>query len=364
MYCRKIPPCVRLKHRLWPATVRLRSTSRSPTNNDFAPRPSSSTNYFNASHVVQSSSASTTAIVLVAASLLGGLAVLFQAFDTTENNDHKDALNDQRAGDYARMADIALPERPGKLTTKQETKLQELWTATFHIFGVPGLENGANIESPESGKGEAGKGPEKKKKKRLGLFGSKKPDEVDGEDVNGLPAMEGEDKHGQAKEFRKILESESPEDLRQAFWSMVKHDNPDGLLLRFLRARKWHVHNALIMLIATVHWRFAEMKVDDDIVRRGEGGAADDSASPNAALKKEGDDFLAQFRLGKSFIHGTDKEGRPICCVRVRLHKQGEQSEKSLERFTVYTIETCRILLTSNVDTAVGLVRIEGIDAH
>jgi hypothetical protein len=42
--------------------------------------------------------------------------------------------------------------------------------------------------------------------------------------------------------------------------------------------------------------------------------------------------------------------------VRARLHKAGEQSEESLERFTVYTIETARMLLRPPIDTAVSPV--------
>ena len=151
-----------------------------------------------------------------------------------------------------------------------------------------------------------------------------------------------------------MIASQSPEDLRKAFWSMVKHDHPDGLLLRFLRARKWDVQKALAMMISTMHWRLQDMHVDDDVMTKGEGGAASDSKSPNAAINKEGKDFLAQMRLGKSFLHGTDKEGRPMCFVRARLHRAGEQSEPSLERYTVYLIETTRLMLAPPVDTAVG----------
>lgn len=136
---------------------------------------------------------------------------------------------------------------------------------------------------------------------------------------------------------------------------MVKSDNPDGLLLRFLRARKWDIDKALVMMVSTMQWRAKEMHVDDSIVRDGEAAALDASASSDAAIKKEGEDFMAQLRLGKSYLHGTDKEGRPMCTVRVRLHKQGEQSEKSLERFTVHVLETARLLLVAPVDTAVGI---------
>lgn len=73
-------------------------------------------------------------------------------------------------------------------------------------------------------------------------------------------------------------------------------------------------------------------------------------------------DFMAQLRMGKSFLHGWDKVGRPICHVRVRLHKAGEQSEESLERYTVYIMETARLMLSSQVDTAVRALFLIAVD--
>lgn len=258
------------------------------------------------------------------------------------------------------MPGAALPGRPGNLTKEQELRLQDMWTATLKVFDVSAFNDGTNgdaasIRASENAAHAGTVGLEKKKKKRVNLFSRKHHDDAGTEDAETVSETEGNDKYGQTKEFHKVLESQSPEAIRTAFWTMVKHDNPDGLLLRFLRARNWNVQNALIMLISTMHWRMQGMHVDDDIVRRGEGGALEDSASSNAPTKKEGHDFLTQMRLGKSFLHGTDKEGRPITFVRVKLHKQGEQSEASLERFTVYTIETARLLLSSNVDTAVSI---------
>ena len=264
------------------------------------------------------------------------------------------------------MSASPLPGRPGNLTAEQEVKLQEMWSATLKIFGVPTLDdrtNGdsasaaasASLDQAEQRSRADTIGSEKKKKKHSNMFNRKHGDKDTADERYSAFAVEGDDKYGQAKEFHKILENLSPEELRQAFWSMVKHDNPDGLLLRFLRARKWNVQNALTMLIATMQWRMQEMHVDDDIIRRGEAGAVEDSASSNTKAKKDGEDFLAQMRLGKSFLHGTDRAGRPMCFVRVRLHRQGEQSETSLERYTVYTIETARYLLTPNVDTAVSM---------
>jgi hypothetical protein len=314
---------------------------------------------------VQSSLNVTTVLIIVAGILTSSL-YYYQKKPSQPGEPPKSLVDNIKEEEHAAiMAGVSLPGRPGNLTPEQERKLQEMWTATLKVFGVPGLSNGSNGDAASMTGSESLKqaekqsragtgGSEKKSKQRISLFSRKHHDDPEDKVADGAFAMDGDDKYGQTREFHKVLATQSPEDLRTAFWSMVKHDNPDALLLRFLRARKWNVQNALIMLIATMHWRGQEMHVDDDIMRRGEGGAAEDSTSSNAAVKKEGSDFLAQTRLGKSFLHGTDKEGRPMCFVNVRLHKQGEQSEASLERYTVFTIETARLLLASNVDTAVS----------
>ena len=309
--------------------------------------------------IVQSNLSGTTTVILLVTSLIGGYIYLHQPTHPLEVEGFCEGTDHFRdTADYENMPNSALPGRPGNLTKEQEIKLQDMWVATLKTFGVSGFSDGANFDTASLKGSEIAEQAgsvslDKRKKKRVNVF-SRKHNEFDKVDAETASTTDGDDKYGQTKEFHNLLESQSPENIRTAFWSMVKHDDPDGLLLRFLRARKWNVQNALIMLISTMHWRMQGMHVDDDIVKRGEGGALEDSTSSNAPTKKEGQDFLAQMRLGKSFLHGTDKEGRPITFVRVRLHKQGEQSEASLERFTVYTIETARLLLSPNVDTAVS----------
>lgn len=246
------------------------------------------------------------------------------------------------------MAPNMPPGRPGNLTPDQEVKLKEMWAHTLEIFGVlpEGTHTNGSVTPTTTPGTPDPSGDKKPKSKGMKLFG-RKADTSANENDN--------DKHGQAKEFQQALASQKPEELREAFWSMVKHDHPDALLLRFLRARKWDVNAAMVMFVSTIHWRAKEMHVDDDIMYNGEERAIKDSWGKGGD-KKEGDDFMAQLRMGKSFLHGTDKDGRPCCYVRVRLHKQGEQSEKSLERFTVYTIETTRMLLKPPVDTAVRML--------
>ena len=254
------------------------------------------------------------------------------------------------------MVVTKLPGRPGNLTKEQEAKLQELWTETFKVFGLALLDEHGDASEEITDHPLDAAESEKKKKKRTNMFGRKRHGE--GSDESHLAgskiSADSDDKFGLTKDFQQTLATMKPEEIREAFWSMVKHDNPDGLLLRFLRARKWDVHKALVMMIATMRWRLKDMRVDDDITKNGEGAAAADSESSDKAVKQEGAGFMAQLRMGKSFLRGKDKEGRPICHVRVKLHKQGEQSEASIERYTVYIIETARLLLAPDVDTAVS----------
>ena len=258
------------------------------------------------------------------------------------------------------MTGEALPGRPGTLTLREEEKLKEFWAAVLQVFGVLDSKetNGNGHAEPLRERSDSKLSDKKLKKKRMSLFRNKNKEDDAASTTStesGTHISTGEDdKYGQTKEFHEALANLSPETLRATFWSMVKHDHPDGLLLRFLRARKWDVEKALVMMVSTMRWRSSDTHVDDDIMWNGEMAALEDAQGSDPAKKKLGEDFLDQMRLGKSFLHGLDKEGRPMCFVRVRLHKQGEQSEEALERYTVYIIESARMILAPPVDTAVS----------
>ena len=311
----------------------------------------------------QSGTSQITLLLIIGGCCVSGSILLYRCLETNLHNGENDlVLQPQFETDHIMVTAIH-PGRPGNLTSEQTAKLQELWKVTLKVFGVStqdpsGVNDTVNENSTADSLDEKSLvTPDKQKKKRKSLFGRKKVEAKDGDDTSGHTS-EAEDKHGQTKQFHKALASQSPEDLRKAFWTMVKHDHPDGLLLRFLRARKWDVEKALVMMISTMHWRSQEMHVDDNVMWNGEAYELKNTTSSDPALRKEGKDFVAQMRLGKSFLHGCDIEGRPMCLVRVRLHKQGEQSEASLERVTVHIIETARLLLSPPVDTAVGLSKL------
>jgi CRAL/TRIO, N-terminal domain/CRAL/TRIO domain len=245
-----------------------------------------------------------------------------------------------------------LPGYLGNLTPDQETKLRELWAATLKTFGLKDPSpNGPHLTQDEKPVISEAEAKDDHKKKRRSIFARR---HGDSESSPSRKTDDSDDKYGQVKEYQQILATQSPESLRVSFWTMVKADHPDVLLLRFLRARKWDVDKALVMMISTMSWRGHEIHLDDDIILHGEGGALRESQSTDPNVKREGHDFLEQMKLGKSFLHGTDKEGRPICVVRARLHHGGDQTERSMERYTVYVIETARLVIRPPTENAVS----------
>ena len=83
-----------------------------------------------------------------------------------------------------------------------------------------------------------------------------------------------------------------------ALWTLIAMDDPDSIMLRFLRARKWNSNAASAMLAACIKWRL-EFDVAA-VVEKGEEGAKD---TPG---------FLNQFRQGKTYTQGFDLYGRPV----------------------------------------------------
>lgn len=161
------------------------------------------------------------------------------------------------------------------------------------------------------------------------------------------------------KSMENILSTLTPQEMCFAILKMIKQENPDSLLLRFLRARKWDVGKAFSMMASNILWR-KEMEVDEEILPRGEEYALEQSRNPKATPKekKQSADFTNQLKTGKSFLHSFDRDGRPVIYVRVKIHKPGAQSEEALERYIVHCIESVRLIVAPPVETGVCSTRI------
>lgn len=231
---------------------------------------------------------------------------------------------EQEYYEYYKMTGETLPGRPGTLTANEEEKLREFWVATLQVFGVldhsaetNGTSGGSEV-SNDTTKSDTSASEKPKKKRFSALRRKHKDDDVvstkSSSAVSRISnASDADDKYGQTKEFNETLASLPPASIRAAFWSMVKYDHPDALLLRFLRARKWDVDKALVMMISTMRWRAMDMHVDDDIMKNGELGALEDEKGNDSEKKRHGEGFLMQMRLGKSFLHGKDKYVPSFC---------------------------------------------------
>lgn len=305
-------------------------------------------------------SASYTLLILASFAAAAAAYAAFQ-FDPAEQPG--DAAIDKQ-GVMTEIKLEQLPGRVGNLTSDQEQKLRELWVAIFKVCAVGEQDEGEpdDTAAPDALEDKSTNAKDKSRKRKLTLFSRKghKDSKSDGDAAAYMKTDDADDKYGQNKQFLETLTNTSPESIRATIWTMVKHDHPDALVLRFLRARKWDVNKALVMLVSTMHWRANEMHVDDEIMKNGEGSMVELTSSKDPKKKQLGDDFMAQIRMGKSFLHGLDNKGRPICIVRVRCHHQGEQCEESLQRYIVYLIETARMVLRPPVDTATVLFDMTG----
>ncbi|KAG5357368.1 CRAL-TRIO domain-containing protein [Yarrowia sp. C11] len=147
----------------------------------------------------------------------------------------------------------------------------------------------------------------------------------------------------------KLLNLMSSKEIRLVLWNLSRTMTIDNMLLRFLRARQFDVPKSVEMLGKTLHWRLKESGLDE-LQFRGEIGA----------LKSNDVDFLSQLRSKKAYIHGKDKNGRPVVRVTPRLHSKDKQSPQCIEKFTLHLFESTLLMLDEKVDTIVFLFDMTG----
>ncbi|KAI8623358.1 CRAL/TRIO domain-containing protein [Xylariaceae sp. FL1651] len=180
----------------------------------------------------------------------------------------------------------------GNLTPNENQKLQRAW---IHLLRLCGIKNFESALAPDS-----------------------------------TPDISSELMHH--------LHDTSSESFRRNLWGFILAEHPDSLILRFLRARKWDVEKAMIMLVSAINWR-DEIRMAETVIHDGE----------NVGLKENpsADDqgFIAQYCSGKSYVRGTDKENRLIYVIRVWLHDPRVQSMQAMESYVLHNIESLRILV-------------------
>ncbi|KAH8648681.1 CRAL-TRIO domain-containing protein [Xylariales sp. PMI_506] len=210
------------------------------------------------------------------------------------------------------MATVIPEGHVGNLTLGQERKLQEAWERLAQICGMK--------------KPQANGSPASATTDIVAANGTEYSNHASGEDQEH--STDG-----------------SAADMRKTLWDAVKCDNPDSLLLRFLRARKWDIEKAIEMLVSDLEWRH-ELQIESTIVKSGEAVAL------KKTLTEDEEGFMLQYRSGKSYVRGLDKQRRPVYIVKPRLHKPSTQTEKAMENYILHTIESIHVLVRDPFDTA------------
>ena len=208
--------------------------------------------------------------------------------------------------------EVDIPDgAPGKLTDDQKEKLREMWNGYFDWCA--------------KAKGNA-----------TGGAGNAFSDETDQDPKKaGIPKGDAAKEEAKRKEEQAgldaLLDTYGPDSLKRALWEFVKMDNPDGIFLRFLRARKWDVTRAMGMFASCLKWR-----LDNNVEALVEGGDLG-----NSSIEK----FLEQQRSGKTYALGTASNEQPICYIHVKKHLTFGQPQSSMQKYVIYAMESFRLLM-------------------
>lgn len=249
---------------------------------------------------------------------------------------------------------IAIPEGyNGNLTSLQQEKLLQFWKILQQAWD-------STLASPDTDASSTTGSTKSKSHRRFFSFGRSAAQPTDQEisaiPTNLLASLKKLDTGAtELKAINGLLTKLTGDQIRSAYLAVLKQDNPDALCLRFLRAEKWDVPKAWIKFVRSLNWRVNEYHVDEEVMLKGEGHAFKNSKQEgDSQEKKDGEGFMRQLYTGKGHLHGADREGRPICIVRVRTHEPGTQTTKGLNDYIVQCIETVRILMVPPVESMVS----------
>ncbi|KAF9914899.1 hypothetical protein BX616_007339 [Lobosporangium transversale] len=202
----------------------------------------------------------------------------------------------------------------GHLTPEQTETLKQFWACLYDIFDG---KTAFDQTIPTSFKGQAQEEPNALVQKSS-WFGRGKP----------------------ASESGPVVPRFTGEDLKKAYWKLTMMDHPDVVILKFIRARKWVLDDALKMFLNTLKWRIVERL--DELIELSD-----------VELDAKYPKFLEQLHKGKGYLHGADPLGRPLTFINPRFHHKADQPSETTYRFTLYNMEHGRTLLPQGTENVI-----------
>ncbi|CAF4386984.1 unnamed protein product, partial [Rotaria sordida] len=122
------------------------------------------------------------------------------------------------------------------------------------------------------------------------------------------------------------------------------YDNPDVLVLRWLRSRKWNVNTSMNHIMEALKWRH-------------DWGVAEILANGERAISRE------EFSRGKTYFMGHDRAGRPVFCIHPKEHIKGQFPHECSEKLGVFCVETYRKLLQPPIEAITVICDMSDIEA-
>lgn len=193
------------------------------------------------------------------------------------------------------------------LTGEQECRLMELWALVIELLSMDGRSS--TITNKDK----------RKQKQQLADTLSKNAS------THSLSSIKS------TSSTRSAAIHDHP--LSAEFWRQLSTDDPDVLLLRFLRARKWNVTDAFFMFFEALKWRRSFGVYE--LLRKGE----------YKAIKK------SLLESGKGYFYGHDREGRLIVMLPAKAHDRYAQTLEENMAHTVLLMETGRRCMIAGQET-------------
>jgi cell fate (sporulation/competence/biofilm development) regulator YmcA (YheA/YmcA/DUF963 family) len=130
----------------------------------------------------------------------------------------------------------------------------------------------------------------------------------------------------ESSSVEEVAEKIDSNPLSQEFHDQFGCDDPDTLLLRFLRARKWNLIESLLMLIDTLYWH---------------------KSFGVGCILKQGESAVKEYLLtcGKHYAWNVDYKGRLVIWIRSKLHDKNKQTLHENLVALVFLIEHARRLM-------------------
>lgn len=233
------------------------------------------------------------------------------------------------------------PDRIWSLSPEHEVALKQTWAVYLKSFGYDlddisyaELEKGTGLVgsktknalpkiSEQSALGEAPKYSERT---------SQVYDTNNGK-ADPLHAEYDTSAKSPAKEYYHVLAKTNPAHLHQGMWSSLKNDSPDQNILRFVRARKFHLNPTVEMLYHRIQWNLNSHPVDRWLLQ----------GDLEIAKSKKHPELLKAFDMKKAYMRGVDRQGGDVVVIRVKKHFGSDCPEVDFERFICLFIETARL---------------------